>query len=193
LLSSVTILATACTNRPPDDTSTTASSAASAAPSPMSVAATPTREPAAVVRVAATVAPHSASIAVAKATVAPATPTARPGAQVASIERPTLERDTVIAGPHDPPRIVGLATSETAVHSGDFITGHVRTTSNVVSVEARVPGFSMRLAKKAIGRFELAYHVPDIPFFLKREYEVEIIARNIDGKTDRRVLSVTLE
>jgi hypothetical protein len=83
--------------------------------------------------------------------------------------------------PNAPPKILKVSLSQTTVHGGDVVSGYVRTSTNVASVELRIAGFSISMPKTAIGRFELSYTVPSLPFFLHRTYPMNIIARNTRG------------
>ncbi|HEY0798797.1 MAG TPA: hypothetical protein VGD50_06575 [Candidatus Baltobacteraceae bacterium] len=98
----------------------------------------------------------------------------------------------VMANPHDPPQILDVSISTQDIHPGDVIVGHVRTSSNVASVEARVEGYSSSLPKVGIGEFQIAYRVPSIPWYLQRTYSLSVIARNIDGAQATRTFPVTL-
>jgi len=83
--------------------------------------------------------------------------------------------------PDAAPRILKIVVSATTVYGGDTVSGYVRTSSNVASVELRVGGFSMPVPKSGVGQFQLTYKVPSLPFFLHRTYPMEIIARNTRG------------
>ncbi len=78
--------------------------------------------------------------------------------------------------------------SKTEVQSGDRVVGRVTTSSNVASVEARIGGYSVALAKVGVGRFELAYTVGPLPWFVRGNFTMQVIARNTRGdKTTRAV------
>jgi hypothetical protein len=57
----------------------------------------------------------------------------------------------------------------------------VTTTSNVASIEARIATYSIVVPKTGVGAFKLSYRVPDIPFFLRGNYTIVLIARNTRG------------
>ncbi len=120
---------------------------------------------------------------------------AGPSANPVDSAVPRRERETpvVLAAPHAPPRIIAVALSASRVHSGDIVFGHVRTTSNVASVEVRVEGFSTVMLRRSIGDFILNYAVPMLPPWLHRTYPVQVIARNVDGVRETRTLEVTVE
>ncbi len=92
--------------------------------------------------------------------------------------------------PHANPAIFRIAMPGRDVHSGQIIHASVITSSNVASVEARVRGFGVNLRHVGVGRFALQYQVPWLPFFLKGEYPVRVIARNVDGVATEKVLTV---
>ncbi len=90
------------------------------------------------------------------------------------------------------PQILGVAISETTVRPGDRLTGSVLTSSNVASVEARIGGYGLTLQKVGVGRFELAYTVGPLPWFVHGKYTMEVVARNTRGDTVRRSIPLTV-
>jgi hypothetical protein len=92
--------------------------------------------------------------------------------------------------PHDPPKIVSVRVNPRAMRAGDHVVGNVRTTSNVASVEVRVQGYSIAMEKVGVGAFRATYVVPDVPEFLKHSYDLEVIARNIDGTQDKQDVAI---
>lgn len=74
-----------------------------------------------------------------------------------------------------------MSISTPVVSSGQVVSGRVETSTNVASVEARIGGYSSNLEKVGAGRFVLSYRVPYVPFFLKKTYNVQLIARNTRG------------
>ncbi|HEV2261079.1 MAG TPA: hypothetical protein VGR69_02175 [Candidatus Rubrimentiphilum sp.] len=94
--------------------------------------------------------------------------------------------------PEAPPEITALSISSPVVSGGQIVTGVVQTSSNVASVEARIGGYSASLTKVGVGRFALAYRVPDLPLFLHRTYQVEVIARNARGDAASSTIPVTV-
>ncbi len=87
----------------------------------------------------------------------------------------------LMSSPNDPPRIIAIALSSPEAVGGQVITGTVKTSSNVASVEVRLAGYSASLSRVGVGEFGLAYKVPKLPSFLRRTYTVEVIARNSRG------------
>jgi hypothetical protein len=88
------------------------------------------------------------------------------------------------------PQIVQLWISRDTFGSGDSVSGQVTTSSNAASVEARVGGFGMPMQRLSFGRFALTYRVPSLPSFVKRTFDLRIIARNARG--DRSETSVPI-
>jgi hypothetical protein len=94
--------------------------------------------------------------------------------------------------PNAPPQIVDLHLDKTVVQSGEVVSGTVQTSSNVASVEARIASYSISVPKIATGRFALSYTVPKLPFFLKKTYDMVVIARNTAGAQAQRVVPITI-
>ncbi|MBV9719531.1 MAG: hypothetical protein JOZ77_09430 [Candidatus Eremiobacteraeota bacterium] len=90
------------------------------------------------------------------------------------------------------PQILGVAISETLVHPGDRVFGRVVTTSNVASVEARIGGYAVSLAKVGVGRFELTYTVGPLPWFVHGNFTMQVIAHNTRGDTVTRDVPLTV-
>jgi hypothetical protein len=93
--------------------------------------------------------------------------------------------------PDASPKILGIAVSETTVHSGDRVSGNVVTTSNVASVQARVGGYAMTLQKTGVGRFALTYTV-NLPWFIRGNFTMRVIATNTRGDTVERLIPLTV-
>ena len=85
-----------------------------------------------------------------------------------------------------------LQLDKTVVQAGETVSGTVETSSNVASVEARIATYSISVPKVAPGRFALSYEVPNIPFFLKRTYDMVVIARNTAGVKATRTVPITI-
>jgi hypothetical protein len=90
------------------------------------------------------------------------------------------------------PQILDVAVNETTVRPGDRVYGRVVTTSNVASVEARVGGYAMTLAKTGVGRFELRYQVGALPWFIRGNFTMQVIARNTRGDAVTRTVPFTV-
>jgi hypothetical protein len=98
----------------------------------------------------------------------------------------------VFASPHAPPQILTVNLSSVEISSGETVSGTVETTSNVASLEARISGWSMSVPRTRIGHFEASGQLPDIPFFLKGSYTLQLIARNADGELTERDVPIVV-
>jgi hypothetical protein len=94
--------------------------------------------------------------------------------------------------PDAAPRILGVAVSETTVQPGDRVFGSVVTSSNVASVEARIGGYAVSLVKVGVGKFSLAYTVGPLPWFIRGNFTMEVIARNTRGDAATRTIPLTV-
>jgi hypothetical protein len=74
-----------------------------------------------------------------------------------------------------------VQVSETEVQPGDNVSGSVVTSSNVASVEARIGGYAVTLQKVGVGRFALTYKVGELPWFVRGNFTMQVIARNARG------------
>lgn len=126
-------------------------------------------------------APTSSTMATSTAPIVTPSAVSSPFRKKLSALLPQPPRKVPRRAPNDAPQILRVAISETTVQSGDRIVGSVVTTSNVASVEARIGGYSMSLAKVGVGRFELAYTVGSLPWFVHGTFTMQLIARNTRG------------
>jgi hypothetical protein len=94
--------------------------------------------------------------------------------------------------PDAPPRILSMSLSTPVAYSGQLVSGIVQTSSNVASVEARIGGYAANMEKVGVGRFQLSYRVPKLPFFLHRTYQIELIARNTRGDAVTSYVPITV-
>jgi hypothetical protein len=164
---------------------------------PKSVARSAPPRPSAVAKQVATPASLAAKV---HATTQPHPTAAPPKAASASSSPSALRKPTQVAAAHQvrdavprlppdaPPRILSVSLSETTVHSGDRVHANVITSSNVASVEARIGGYGLGLLKVGVGRFEIAYTVARLPWFLHGTYAMNVIARNARGATVARTI-----
>ena len=105
---------------------------------------------------------------------------------------PTPTPAAAVAAPDARPQIVNVALSKTTVHGGDTVAGEVVTSTNVASVEVRIAGFSMSVPRMSPGHFALSYTVPNVPFFLHKTYDMDVIARNSRGDAATTSLPITV-
>jgi hypothetical protein len=105
---------------------------------------------------------------------------------------PPAPKKVLLLTPDAAPQILRVAVSETTVHPGDRVFGQVLTTSNVASVQARIGGYAMNLSKVGVGRFELTYTVAPLPWFVRGNFTMQVIARNTRGDTVTRAIPLTV-
>jgi hypothetical protein len=99
----------------------------------------------------------------------------------------------VLAPPHAEPHIYSVKVAPAEVRPGELVVGTVTTTSNVASVVATVRGLTVTVPRVGVGRFALAYRMPDaIPPFLDGTYALTVIARNADGVAATQSVPITL-
>ncbi len=126
------------------------------------------------------------------ATPVPATPpvtTPTPGAAVsATPTAPRIVNRVPRLRPNAAPQILAIALSETTVRPGDRVLANVLTSSNVASVEARVGGYGRTLSKVGVGRFTLTYTVGALPWFVRGNFTMQVIARNTRGDAVARAI-----
>ncbi len=134
----------------------------------------------------ASVAPASA-VTPAPAATAVVTPAPTP------VPTPTATPTPVLLPANAPPQIISYSISSTTVHVGETISGTVRTTSNVASVEASIAMYVIPLSKTGVGHFELSYVVPNIPKPFRGTYVLRIIAHNTAGASSTQSTSITIK
>jgi len=170
-------------------TSAPASATPSIAPSvaPLSRAA---QTPVPAASAVSTGAPGSAAT-TAPAAVPAATATA--SAPPSPVAAPTPAPKRVPIRPADAaPKIVSVSVSQRTMHPGQTISGTVLTSSNVASVEVRIATYSIDMQKVGVGRFAMAYTVPNVPVFFRGNYTMQVIARNSAGDQASRGIPITI-
>ena len=115
-------------------------------------------------------------------TLAPGTPT----------PVPTPTSDVPMLAPNAAPQIIAVSMNRSVASAGQILRGAVTTSSNVASVEMRVVTYSVPMTKTAVGHFIVAYAVPKLPFFLRKTYTLQIIARNTAGLETSRDVPLTI-
>jgi hypothetical protein len=120
-----------------------------------------------------------------------ATPAPAPTQTPPRVLPPAIVRHVVRLPPDAAPKILAVAMSETTIHHGDRVSGSVVTTSNVASVQARVGGYAMTLNKIGVGRFTLRCIV-NVPWFVRGNFTLRVIATNTNGATAERVIPLTV-
>jgi hypothetical protein len=106
--------------------------------------------------------------------------------------RPAAKPTPVLRAPSARPRIFDVDIAS-RVHSGQRVTGHVTTSSNVASVEVRIATYSIVMQKTGVGAFVIDYSISNVPFFFRGTYTMHVIARNTAGDRDERTLPLTIE
>lgn len=135
----------------------------------------------------------SATAAPARATPPPPVMTPTPGGSPGPVAvAPKIERRAPRLPSDAAPEILAVAVSETTVQPGDRVSGSVLTSSNVASVEARVGGYAVTLSKVGVGRFALTYTVGPLPWFVRGNFTMQVIARNTRGAVARRAIPLTV-
>jgi hypothetical protein len=128
----------------------------------------------------------------------PLSPTPSPSPSASSPSSPSIAplppppKKVTRLPPDAAPRILNVAVSETTVQPGDHVRGRVVTTSNVASVEARIGGYAVSLIKTGVGRFELTYTVGPLPWFIRGNFTMQVIAHNTRGDTTTREIPLTV-
>ena len=79
------------------------------------------------------------------------------------------------------------------MHSGQIVSGVVVTSSNVASLTATMVGQTLSVPKVGVGRFALAYRVPQLPAFVHGTFALTLTARNTAGSTVSETIPITLD
>jgi hypothetical protein len=125
--------------------------------------------------------------------VTPPVITPTPGASTTSSPAaPRIAKKVSRLAPDAAPQILAIAISATTVQPGDRVSGSVVTSSNVASVEARIGGYAVSLAKVGVGRFALTYTVAPLPWFIRGNFTMQVIARNTHGDAVTRAIPLTV-
>jgi hypothetical protein len=95
--------------------------------------------------------------------------------------------------PHGYPAIKSVSISTTQIHAGRPVHGDVETSDNVRYVEVRVDYHSVAMRQYGPGKFSLDYTVPWwLPPWLRHGYDLQVIARSIDGVETVRDIAITV-
>lgn len=95
---------------------------------------------------------------------------------------PAAHRSAVAA----PPEIQAIRFSSLQPRLGGTWDGDVLASTNTASVEVRTKMFSFEVPRVQPGRFHFHYDLTDLPATMVRRYDLQIVARNEDGR-ERRV------
>ena len=104
----------------------------------------------------------------------------------------------IVCGPATDQAPADLAcTAEIALNAQTLISPgpvlvRITTTPDVVNVTARALGREINIQQASPGVFSGGEDIPRVPAFMRRNYDVEIVAANAEGKTARATVPVTL-
>lgn len=82
-------------------------------------------------------------------------------------------------------------TSSALLHPGTSLRASVETSPNVNYVEGRVKYWNVAFKQTAPGRFVLSYRVPLLPPDALGHWDLQVVARSVDGVEIRRTFPVT--
>jgi hypothetical protein len=83
--------------------------------------------------------------------------------------------------------------NEAAIPSGSDWYGRAVTSTNVASLEIRTESFSFVARRTAFGEFRFRQHVLDIVPQYKRDYLLQVIARNAAGDESAILVPIRFE
>ena len=102
----------------------------------------------------------------------------------------TAETKAAVAAGRPPehgfPVIDVVDWTTTKLHPGGTIEATVTTSANVGYVEGRYKDWNFAFTRTGLGRFHVAYKVPFLPPFLLGQWNIDVIARSVDGVEVRR-------
>jgi len=90
------------------------------------------------------------------------------------------------------PRILEIALNAQTLVSPGPVLVRITTTPDVISVIARALGREITIQQASPGVFSGGETIPRVPAFMRRAYEVEIVAANAAGKTARATVPIAL-
>lgn len=106
---------------------------------------------------------------------------------------PLAALPTPLVLPSDaPPQILAVQLSNPVLRSGETVTGTVVTSTNVSSVQVQFAGHAAAIPQSQPGIFALSYTLPHIPFFMDGSYTAQVVARNAQGLSAQRDISVSV-
>lgn len=89
------------------------------------------------------------------------------------------------------PQILYLSATPPVVYGGQDVVWDVRTTPDVVSVDARVSLYALQLHKRSPGRFFLTFRVPNgLPWFFHGNYTLDVRAHSAKGEIVHRSIAL---
>jgi hypothetical protein len=111
-------------------------------------------------------------------------------ATVLASPNPWPTPQTVSSGP---PHVQALWMNETTIPSGSEWSGRAVTSTNVASLEIRTESFSFVAERTTFGEFRFRQHVLDIVPQYKRNYTLQVIARNAAGDEDALLVPIRFQ
>jgi hypothetical protein len=92
------------------------------------------------------------------------------------------------------PQILSLRATPKVVHNGQSVVWDVRTTPDVVSVDAKSSFYALQLQKHGPGRFGLTFTIPSaVPWFFHGTYPMEVSAYASNGARAQRSITLTFQ
>ena len=82
-------------------------------------------------------------------------------------------------------------TTSPELHPGSMIQATVVTSDNINHVEGRVKYWNVIFRQIAPGKFDLSYRVPFLPPAALGHWDLDVIARSVDGVEAKRTFPVT--
>jgi len=131
-------------------------------------------------------------------TPSPAPQSSAATAQAGQPTAPNPQFGYVVAPPAEPnaaagsPRILEIALNAQTLVSPGPVLVRVTTTPDVVSVIARALGREITIQQASPGIFSGGETIPRVPAFMRRSYDIEIVAATAAGKTAKASVAVTL-
>jgi hypothetical protein len=90
------------------------------------------------------------------------------------------------------PQILAMAISDSTLHVGEWVHGHVDTTADVTAVELHIGFWHMPLDRTGLGHFAASGKIPFIAYFFRGDYTLRVIATSANGKEAERDLPIRL-
>jgi hypothetical protein len=90
------------------------------------------------------------------------------------------------------PQIHAIWLSSLTLERGATWSGEISTSSNAASVEVRTDSFSFSVPRVRIGLFAFAYPIPDLPPYLRRQFVLHVVARNVAGDRSDEALPIEI-
>jgi len=128
---------------------------------------------------------------VSSATARPIPTVSAPG-EIVSVAPIRNHKIVAFAAPSATPRILRINISSVVIHSGDTVRGNVTTTPNVSNVDVHISAWAMPMQHPRPGYFEASGTIPQLPFFVKGNYTLQVIARTAAGQRVERDIAISI-